>query len=86
MVRHLSSPRSRGRCRFDTDTGASKRSFSEKLTEFAKDLTELLIVHVLAEVLDVDISELLGASAELSLAFFAGLEAAHEPAEEPMGR
>lgn len=49
-------------------------------TVFTKDLLQFLVVHVLSEVLDVDVGELLSSGSELSLAFFARFEAAHKPA------
>lgn len=49
-------------------------------TIFAEDLPELLVVHVLSEVLDVHVGELFGPGAKLSLAFFAGLETPYKPA------
>ena len=51
-----------------------------KLTVSAEELPELLVVHVFAKVLDIDVGELPGPRAQLLLALFARFEAADKPA------
>ena len=51
-----------------------------KLTVSAEELPELLIIHVFAKVLDVDIGELPGPRTQLLLSLFARFEAADKPA------
>lgn len=56
--------------------------WATELTVFTEELPELLLIHVFAKVFDVDIGELLGSGAQLSLALFARLEATHKSAVE----
>lgn len=51
-------------------------------TIFAKQLLQLLIIHVLSKVLDVNVGELSGTRPELRLPFFAWFEAAHKSVAE----
>lgn len=86
----------RGRTEFDeaADVSVSGGSSHELRTEdwnsartiFTKDIFQFIIVHVLAEVLDVHVGELFGSGAELGLALFARFEAADEPADRNVFR
>lgn len=51
-------------------------------TVFTKDLLQFLVVHVLSEVLDVDVGELLGFGSELGLSLLPGFKSPHEPVEK----
>lgn len=54
---------------------------ADYLTIFIEELLQPLVIHVVSEVLDVDVGEFLGFGAELGLPLFARLETTHEPAE-----
>lgn len=54
---------------------------SDYFTVFIEEFLQPLVIHVISEVLDVDVGELLGFGAQLGLPFFAGFETTHEPAE-----
>lgn len=45
-----------------------------------EEFPQLLVVHVVAKVFDVNVCELFGSGAQLSLTLFAGFEAPHESA------
>lgn len=51
-----------------------------RLTVFTEKFTQLLIIHVVTKVFNVDICKLLGSGTQLSLALFARFEATHESA------
>lgn len=48
-------------------------------TVFIEDFFQPVVVHVLAEVFDVDIGELFGFGAELGLSLLPGFKPPHEP-------
>lgn len=50
-----------------------------KFTIFVKELLQFFVIHIIAKVLDVDVGELFGLGAQLSLPFFARFEATHKP-------
>lgn len=53
--------------------------YSLKLTIFIKELLQSLIIHVLSEVLDVNIGELFGFGTHFCFPLLPGLETAHKP-------
>lgn len=50
-------------------------------TVFAEDVLQFVVVHVLPEVLDVNVGELLGSGSKLSLTLFARFEATNKPTQ-----
>lgn len=51
-------------------------------TVFIEDLFQPVVVHVLAEVLYVDVGELFGFGTELGLSLLPGLKPPHKPAQK----
>lgn len=52
---------------------------TRRLTVLAEKLTQLLIVHVVSKVFDVDVRELFGPGTQLSLTLFPRFESTHKP-------